>query len=142
MRLEVIFPGGDGVLSTSALQTVFIRTGSTRRYAGRLAKIRPIYSKSNEIVPGTQKDLVQPDSMAGLDYLNGVNIDEHGSTMFKIKVLALSSQHQNQDFRFEVVVDTSPTVECIKSVPFRTFPHCQKCIVNASLKLSMLNLTY
>lgn len=119
MRLEVIFPGDSALLSTTAIQTVFIRTGSARRYAGRLAKIRLIYNRSNEIVPGTQKDLVQPDSMAGSDYLNGVRIDEDGSAMFKIKILALSSQHQNQEFRFEVVVDISP-VECLKSFPFRT----------------------
>lgn len=119
MCLEIIFPGDEAVLSTTVIQTVFIRTGSTRRYAGRLAKIRLIYSKSNEVVPGTQKDLVQPDNMTGSDYLHGVRIDDDGSAMFKIKVLALSSQHQNQEFRFEVVVDTEPT-ESMKSKAFRT----------------------
>ncbi len=119
MRLEITFPGDAAILYTTQIQTVSFRTGSARRYAGRCAKIRLIYNKSNEIVPGTQKDGVQPDSMAGTDYLNGVRIDEEGSAIFKIKILALSSQHQNQEFRFEVVVDTSP-VEVLKSVPFRT----------------------
>lgn len=119
MRLEIIFPGEAALLYTTNIQTVYIRTGSARRYAGRNAKIRLIYNKSNATVPGTQKDSVQPDSMAGTDYLNGVRIDEEGSAMFKVKILALSSQHQNQEFRFEVVVDTSP-VESIKSAPFRT----------------------
>ena len=125
MRLEVIFPGDAPVLSTNTIQTVVVRTGSARRYADRLAKIRLIYNKSNELVPGTQKDMVQPDSMAGSDYLQGVRINEDGSAMFKIKILALSSQHQNQDFRFEVVLDTCP-IEYLKSVPFRTLSKVQR----------------
>ena len=77
--------------------------------------------------------------MAGSDYLQGVRIDEDGSAMFKIKILALSSQHQHQEFRFEVVVEGS-SPECIKSVPFRTLSkvHRKRKLSNEHVEADLL----
>lgn len=118
LNVSVIFPGDDAVLSTSVIQTVTINTESPAQYANRLAKIQLIYDVSNKVVPGMHKNDI-PDTMTGSDYYNGVRIGQDGCATFKIKVLALSSQHEHTEFRFEVVVDATP-IQSFKSCSFRT----------------------
>ena len=118
MLIDVNFPRKDAaILATNVIQTIHLR--DVKEHVDELATINLIYDRTAEIVPGTQTDLVVPDNMAGSDYLNGVRIDQDGCATFKVKILALSSQHKHQEFRFRITINTDP-VKCMTSVSFRT----------------------
>ena len=119
MRIDLVFPLCDGILSTTNIQTVKLE-GSSRRYEKSTAFICLVYDKTNEQVPATKKDVVKPDTLSGVDYLDGVPI-VNGVAEFKIKILALSSQHDNRNFRFQVcIMFPDKKKEILHSCSFRT----------------------
>ena len=102
MRVDIIFPTGDKVLSTSANTTVRFDAGSVRLHARKTSKIELYYAKGNEPVPGSYPENATPNTLIGMDYNNGVTVNEEGIALFKVKPNCLSSQHiviKNSDSR-------------------------------------------
>lgn len=139
MRLDVLFGEEEGVLQTTTLQTATLTSGSVRRYEDKLAQIHLVYEKDDDLVPATKKDMAVPDTLSGIDYVQGVHINNDGCATFKIKILALSSQHENKLFRFRVTIFLDNKTETLYSVPFRTLSKlnrkrkCDDSLCNASL---------
>lgn len=64
--------------------------------------------------------MVKPDTLSGVDYLDGVKIT-NGVAEFKIKIIALSSQHDNRNFRFQIcILFPTKKTEIVHSCSFRT----------------------
>ena len=120
MRLDILFPTEDHeTIQTLIVQTITLSVESIRRYADKLVRINLTYD-NQEMVPGTKKELTLPDTLAGIDYENGVRISADGCATFKVKVLALSSQHENRRFRFKLTISLDNANETIFSTSFRT----------------------
>ena len=116
MRVEIIYPTDERVLSTSTFQNVRFDAGSVRLHKGKTAKIQLVYAKHSDLVIGSQRENPVPNTIVGNDYDNGVNIDSEGIALFKIKPNCLSSQHDHQEFRFKVSVGENS----VCSDPFKT----------------------
>lgn len=120
MRTEILFATEDHeTIQTMIVQTITLSAESIRRYADKPVRINLTYD-NQEMVPGTKKELTLPDTLAGVDYENGVRINADGCATFKVKVLALSSQHENRRFRFKLTILLDNAQETIFSSSFRT----------------------
>ena len=118
MRVDVIFPTTDRILSTSANTTVRFDAGSVRLHSGKTSKIELYYAKGHDRVPGSYPENPTPNTLIGTDYNNGVTIDDEGLALFKVKPNSLSSQHSHQEFRFKITV--YPDNIFMYSEPFKT----------------------
>ena len=120
MRTDILFATEDHeTIQTMIVQTITLSVESIRRYADKLVRINLTYD-NQEMVPGTKKELTLPDTLAGIDYENGVRISAEGCATFKVKVLALSSQHENRRFRFKLTISLDNAHETIFTTSFRT----------------------
>lgn len=113
-----MFPGEADVLPTNTLQYITL-SGSCRKYQHRRATIL-LEFEDGSTVPASNEKLTIPDTLSGTDYINGVFIDTEGCATFKVRVLALSSQHNNRKFRFHIQIAIDKSTENVYTSSFRT----------------------
>lgn len=118
MRVNIMFPGDADVLPTNTLQYITL-SGSCRKYQHRRATIL-LEFEDGSAVPAINEKLTIPDTLGGTDYINGVIIDTEGCATFKVRVLALSSQHNSRKFRFHIQIAIEKGTENVYTSSFRT----------------------
>lgn len=118
MRVVVTYPTADRILSTSANVNVRFDAGSVRLHCGKISKIELYYATGHDRVPGSYPENPVPNTLIGMDYDNGVTVNEDGFAQFKVRPNSLSSQHGHQQFRFKITIH--PDNIFVYSEPFKT----------------------
>ncbi|MAU01403.1 MAG: hypothetical protein CL608_30045 [Anaerolineaceae bacterium] len=106
MQATIDWPYKEGILATTKICCVHVRTPSTRTFIDQTARITLVYDTGP--YNGTYTPVVQPRHtpvLEGSDCFDGVTISDDGTATFRVKINALSSQHSKASFMFQVTVN-------------------------------------
>ena len=106
MQATIDWSHKEGILATTKICCVHVRTPSTRTFIDQTARITLVYDTGP--YNGTYTPVVQPRHtpvLEGSDCFDGVTISDDGTATFRVKINALSSQHSKASFMFQVTVN-------------------------------------
>ena len=106
MQATIDWPYKEGILATTKICCVHVRTPSTRTFIDQTARITLVYDTGSS--NGTYTPVVQSRHtpvLDGPDCFDGVTITNDGTATFRVKINALSSQHSKASFMFQVTVN-------------------------------------
>ena len=118
MQATIDWPYKEGILATTKICCVHVQTPSTRSFIGQNAHITLVYENGDKVVQARHTPVLD-----GSDCFDGVTISDDGTATFRVKINVLSSQHENAQFMFQVVVDDKTcTTESFRTLskPIRT----------------------
>lgn len=100
MQATIDWPNKEGILATTKICCVHLHTPSTRTYIDQTARISLVYKNGDPVMQPRHTPALESS-----DYFDGVKINDGANATFRVKINALSSQHKNAEFKFQVSID-------------------------------------